>query len=526
MAARFDRVTPGIALETHLSDFSWQAPPAKPARTRVQGLFPQSLLGRMGLVLLVGMLLTQSLAYWVWSSQVRARAGEATLTSAQHMARSAANTIRFFRSVPHGFRPLVISQFRDMGGTRFFASVSSAPVQVQGIAGERLADLVVDTVRDALRTDMPYLNDIRTAMAWPDRLLVSEGVQMGDLPDSWVQHILVTQPEQAPVLVIQAEMEPGQWLYLASLMPNPHFLDADKVLAADRVLLQAVLLLAALAMLVAMVRVWITQPLAELSKAALAFGRGEPAPRLPARGCREFVHTAKAFDDMRELIEKYLEDRERLFVSISHDLRTPITRLKLRAEMLDDDTLRQEFEEDLDELDVMVKGALQCVKDSDIHEDVVDMRLDVVLDRLVRGARLSGKRVGYQPCGLVVRGKPLAFKRAITNLLDNALHYGDRADVSARSEGAEVVIEVHDDGPGVPPAALSAVFEPRMRLSHGRLRNQGGLGLGLGIARSMIVGQGGDLQLCNHPGGGLVASVRLPAAAAPSPEAETVDDER
>ena len=184
------------------------------------------------------------------------------------------------------------------------------------------------SVRDALLTDITFLHELRLGMTWPDQLLVTDGVRMADLPESWVQHILVTQPEQAPVLVIQAEMEPGQWLYLASLMPNPHFLNADKVLGLNQWLLQAVLLLAILLLLVAMVRYWITRPLAKLSEAAVAFGRGEAAPELPAEGSREIVNTAKAFGDMRQCIEKYLEDRERLFVSISHDLRTPITRFE------------------------------------------------------------------------------------------------------------------------------------------------------------------------------------------------------
>ena len=179
--------------------------------------------------------------------------------------------------------------------------------------------------------------------------------------------------------------------------------------------------------------------------------------------------------------------------------------------MLDDEALRKEFEEDLDELDVMVKGALQCVKDSDIHEDVTEARLDPLLGRIVRGARLSGKQVRCEDSGLVVRAKPLALKRAVTNLVDNALHYGGRADVTVRREAGEVVIAVRDDGPGVPAEALHAVLQPRVRLAHGRECNDGGLGLGLGIARSMIEGQGGRLQLRNHPQGGLEASLHLPA---------------
>jgi signal transduction histidine kinase len=138
---------------------------------------------------------------------------------------------------------------------------------------------------------------------------------------------------------------------------------------------------------------WTTRPLAALSEAAAAFGNGTHMPALPETGSREFVRTARAFGDMRERIQRFIDDRERLFMSISHDLRTPIMRLKLRAELLDDDGLRGEFHEDLDELDMMVKGALQTVKDSDIHENPTEIRLDALLGRMVRDAQLAGHEI-------------------------------------------------------------------------------------------------------------------------------------
>ncbi|MBF6907336.1 HAMP domain-containing histidine kinase, partial [Acinetobacter baumannii] len=201
---------------------------------------------------------------------------------------------------------------------------------------------------------------------------------------------------------------------------------------------------------------------------------------------------------MRERIARYLKDRDRLFVSISHDLRTPIMRLKLRAELLDDDGLRSEFHEDLDDLDMMVKGALQCVRDSDIHENPTAIRLDTLIGRIVRGARLAGREVGFTESGVVVTAKPLALKRALGNLLDNALHYGKRADITVREEGGQVAIRIRDHGPGVPEEALRTLAEPYVRLDQGRERNPGGMGLGLGIARDIVHGHGGRLDLANH----------------------------
>jgi signal transduction histidine kinase len=489
-------------------------PNALHARLRgPQRWLPQSLLGRLSLVMVAGLLITQLAASAIWASQSRAKAQVEAQSASQYMAHSASGAIRFFRSLPPNYRLLIIQQLREMGGTRFFVNLNHAYVPVKQIAEHPLASSVMATVASTLKSDLPHSPGFHLAFAWPDELIVSEGdVHLGDLPDAWVQHILLLKPDPAPILVIQTELEPGNWLYMAALMPNPYFLSNNDPLAWDRLALQGLSLAAVLLLCILVVR-WITRPLAALSDAAASIGQDqdEPAPPLPETGSREFINTARAFTAMRERIQRYIEDRERLFISISHDLRTPITRLKLRAELLDDEALRTEFEEDLDELDMMVKGALQCVKDSDIHENPTEVKLDALLGRLVRSARLAGHEVGYADCGVSVCAKPLALKRAIGNLLDNALYYGDRAEISVHGEPDAVTIAVRDHGPGVPEDAFASLFDPYVRLAHGREQNDGGMGLGLGIARSVIEAHGGQLILENHPEGGLNAIIRIPA---------------
>ena len=476
-------------------------------------LLPQSLLGRLTLVMVAGLLVTQLTASIIWATQLRAKSQVEAQSASQYVAHSASGAIRFFRSLPANYRLLLIQQLREMGGTRFFVNLNRAYVPVVPIAEHPLARSVIDTVGATLKSDLPNSPSFHLAFAWPDQLVVSENdVHLSDLPDAWVQHILLLQPDPAPILVIQTEIEPGNWLYMAALMPNPYFLSSNDPLAWDRLALQGLSLAAVLLLCLLVVR-WITRPLAALSEAAAAFGNGQDdrAPPLPETGSREFINTARAFSAMRERIQRYIEDRDRLFISISHDLRTPITRLKLRSELLDDEALRNEFEEDLDELDMMVKGALQCVKDSDIHENPAEVKLDALLGRLVRSARLAGHEVGYRDSGVSVRAKPLALKRAIGNLLDNALFYGDRAEIDVRAKPGAVAITVRDHGPGVPEEAFASLFEPYVRLEHGREQNDGGMGLGLGIARSIIEAHGGELILENHPEGGLNATIRLPA---------------
>ena len=471
-------------------------------------MLPHSLLGRLSLVMVAGLLATQLVGSVIWAAQLRAKAEVDARAASQYLGQGAASAIRFFRSLPPNYRSLLIQQFREMGGTRFFVSLNQAYVPVQQIAPNALAQTSLATLESSLRADL-HQGQFRLAFAWPDQLVVSpEGVKVGELPESWVRHILLLKPDPAPILVIQTELEPGNWLYLATLMPNPYFLSSNDPLSSDRLVLQGLSLAAVLLLSILVVRS-ITRPLAALSDAAEAFGKDEHAPALPETGSREFVNTARAFGAMRERIARYIDDRERLFISISHDLRTPITRLKLRAELLDDDAQRCEFEEDLDELDMMVKGALQCVKDSDIHENPAEIRLDALIRRLVRSAELAGHKVAYVDSGAAVRGKPLALKRAIGNLLDNALFYGERAEITVRSTGSWIEIAVRDHGPGVPEDAFASLLEPYVRLAHGRERNDGGLGLG--IASGIIDSHGGELVLANHPEGGLHAVIRLPA---------------
>jgi ligand-binding sensor domain-containing protein/signal transduction histidine kinase len=251
-----------------------------------------------------------------------------------------------------------------------------------------------------------------------------------------------------------------------------------------------------------------------LSALMLVWAGHRTRERMHARRRRELqvqVRTrTQELEQAQTQLQRYLEERERLFLSISHDLRTPITRLKLRSELLNEEAVRREFHDDLDDLDMMVKGALQTVKDSDIYENTTPVRLDALIGRMLRSAQLAGHQIGFTPAGLRVQARPLALKRAIGNLLDNALFYGGSVDIATEEYEGVVHIQIRDHGPGVPAEKLAQLFDPHVRLDHGRAQNATGLGLGLGIARGIIEEHGGVLVLQNHPEGGLVATIILP----------------
>ena len=495
-----------------------QVAPAPPGLRRrwLLRLLPTSLLGRLTLVMMMGVLSSQFIGDAFWAAQVRRDADIEVDASSRLVAQSAASSIHYFLSVPTNYRALIIQQFRAMGGTRFFVNLNPVAIALHEIEPNPLAKLASIRIASELKKTIPGLataGRLKIGFAWPLDLIVSEdGAGISDIPDNWVQHILITKPHPAPILVIQAELEPGHWLYLAALMPNPYFLNTNDAFSTDRVVLLVLSLLAVVLLSMLVVR-WITRPLEALSEAATAFGQGhgEALPVLPETGSREFINTARAFSMMRKRIQSYIDDRERLFVSISHDLRTPIMRLKLRAELLDDDEVRSEFHDDLDELDMMVKGALQCVKDSDIYENPTEVKLDALLGRLVRDAQMAGHQVAFEESALTVRAKPLALKRALGNLLDNALHYGQQVEIAVRREHGMIAIALRDHGPGVPEDALPSLCDPYVRLEHGRYQNSQGIGLGLSIARDIVQSHQGTLVLANHPEGGFCATIILPA---------------
>jgi len=475
-----------------------------------------SLQGRFVLAMLGGLALVQLAVNLVWYSQIEQRVRRQTEQAAHHVAGGAVGAARALRELPAAYRPLLLEQLRTMGGARFLVFVNNAEVAVNPLAGQPMARLLEQQVTQELAAQLPKGTPLRVALASPIGLAVSPGgALLGDLPESWVEPSLIAAERPAPFLVIQAETEPGQWLYLSSTLPDPYFLEQLEFFTWQRLTPQLLALGLAVVLTLIAVRA-ITRPLAGLGQAAARVGRRVAPKPLRVSGTAEVRQAIEAFNDMQERIRRYIGDRERLFASISHDLRTPITRLRLRSELLDDTAVQDEFHEDLDELDMMVKTALQIVKDTDIHENRAPLRIDLVLQKMVRDARMGGHRIELQSEPLTVFGKPLALKRALGNLLDNAMYYGEAqqrpVEVGiAPDEAGMVIVTVRDHGPGVPEAALAKLGQPYTRLDHGASMRKEGLGLGLSIVREIVADHGGTVQFRNHAEGGFEVRLALPA---------------
>jgi len=282
-----------------------------------------------------------------------------------------------------------------------------------------------------------------------------------------------------------------------------------RVLAALLALIIGITLLAWIAVRLA------TRPLSQLAKAAHALGEDPNTAPLTTGGPLEVSQAAIAFNQMQQRIREHVGERTRILAAISHDLQTPITRLMLRAEMIDDETLRSRVQSDLEAMQALVKEGLDYARSLDASAPMQVIDLNSLVDAMIEDARDMGWRVDCEgrldaPCV----GQIVALRRAIWNLIENGVKFGGRVAITLQSHGVMQRIVVRDFGPGLPAEELEKVFEPFYRTEASRNRETGGTGLGLAIARNLLQAQGGSIHLANAPDGGLVATVDLPTARA------------
>lgn len=255
-------------------------------------------------------------------------------------------------------------------------------------------------------------------------------------------------------------------------------------------------------------------PLHHLSRAATELGRDLDRQPLTESGPAEVAAAAQAFNAMQKRIKGHLAERTHMLAAITHDLQTPITRLRLRLEKVADAELRERLISDLAAMQALIREGLDLARSSESAEQRARLDLDSLLQSLVEDEADAGREVSFTGgCGCDVQVQPGALKRCVSNLMDNAIAYGGSAEVSAERSGKDVVVRVRDHGPGLPEDQLEAVFDPLVRLETSRSRETGGAGLGLTIARTLAEKNGGSLHLRNHPDGGAEAVLTLPARA-------------
>jgi signal transduction histidine kinase len=283
--------------------------------------------------------------------------------------------------------------------------------------------------------------------------------------------------------------------------------------------LRFVLALAVLGAGITVFAVWAarrtTVPLTRFAEAAAGLGADVGAPPLPEQGPREIRAAAHAFNRMQERIRRLVEDRTQMLAAIAHDLRTALTRLRLRVELIEDEEQQGKAIADLEAMRVMLDETLAFARDEALAEARTEVDLAALVQSLVADLTDAGHAIRYQgPDRLTAVCRPVAIKRALANLMDNALRYGGGEVLVTLAEASgEIVVVVADRGPGIPEAEREQVFQPFHRLERSRSRETGGSGLGLAVARTIARRHGGEITLADRPGGGLLAALVLPAAA-------------
>ncbi|NOZ32764.1 MAG: HAMP domain-containing protein [Alphaproteobacteria bacterium] len=308
------------------------------------------------------------------------------------------------------------------------------------------------------------------------------------------------------LILVSLRLNNGTWLNMATpIQSSPGFFSARLGLS------MAVMLIAVLLISLIIVR-RMTGPLKQLSRAAEKLGTDVQAPAIPETGPEEVRRTAHAFNVMQNRIRRFVQDRTQMLGAVAHDLGTPITRLRLRAEFVEDPKLRTKILRDLDDMQHMVASTLSFIREDATSEPQATVDLGSLLSRVCDDIKDAGENVELLDIErwTLVDCRPVALRRALFNLIENAVKYGRSARVSVKLEAQRILIRIDDDGPGIPAEHREDVFQPFRRLESSRNRETGGTGLGLAVARTIVRAHGGDITITNRSEGGLRVILRLP----------------
>lgn len=476
------------------------------------GILPRSLFWRLVWVLLAGLIITQLLSAalnYEERDQLLLRASG--IQSAERIG----DTVRLLDSLSGEERKRIVSL---LSVPPQFVTLERNPVTVEDQAGEppqvRQFHHMLQNTLDPERQVRVILNaapaneEPRTP-GYGRRRAMMEGREF----TPGMYHFSPGHPgamgATGTFFLVQVQLQDGHWVTFDTYVPQTSASLSQRLLATLLLLFIAVALLSFIA-----VR-WITRPLHTLANAADALGQDINHPSLPETGPTEVRQAAYAFNRMQARLKRFIQDRSHIFAAMSHDLKTPITRLRLRAEMLDDANQRERFEKDLKEMEAMVSQTLEFMRGLDSAQfgtqprqaiDIMALLESLQADYAEAGQKMSLS--GHTP--KTYMGVAPLLKRCLTNLLDNAIFYGQEAKVVVEDSPTCLTLSIQDQGQGIPEAEHEKAFEPFYRLEGSRNRETGGTGLGLTIARNIAHSHGGEVTLHNLPQGGLEVRLKLP----------------
>ncbi len=467
-------------------------------------LLPRSLFGRTLLVLVTGLIVAEIASLGV---NFFDRGSGVYRLGAQQTALRIAQSARILNRLSPAQRTAIID---EMNGPSFNVVLSGAPVEVRrGFVGHNRYEQALNAlIKRYLRAQWSTSVEI-TSLGRASRPKNYEAVDTGPLEQWIARHFYFVLPGTYSI-VSQIRLEDGTTAVFYARIPQ------EPLSRLESLLPRLLLTLAIFVALGAVVVRAITRSLARLARAAEQIGADPEGAPLPEHGPSEVRSVIRAFNHMRLDLRSYLLERARMLGAISHDLQTPITRLRLRAEMIQDAESRGKFVRDLDEMEAMAGSALEFFKTLGNEPQRHPLDVGALVGSLCEDWSDTGRDVTAQGLPRApYNAHPQALRRCLDNLIENALRYGQRARIGIDDDDVALRISVRDDGPGIPEQDLERVFEPFFRLEPSRNRGSGGAGLGLAIARNIARWHGGDINLRNAPGGkGLIAELVLPRLAA------------
>lgn len=459
---------------------------------------PRSLAGRTVMVLIAGLVMTHIVTVVVFSEH---RADSLTRAEEQHVAQHIASIADIVLSVPNEWRERIV---RSSDGHAFRVyTTSDEPESDYGRKDLRMGalnELLSRQVRAAISE--PISVDIGD-IALPDR---RSGL---DASKRWLQSRfdrLLYGHDRDQAVLVSIPLSESQRLNFSTVMPLAYAPGWERALAMTGSFAVAVLLLSLWAIRK------LSTPLKRFAGAATTFAHNIYAPKLPETGPSEVREAARAFNDMQNQIRRLVENRAQMLAAISHDLRTPLTTVRLRAESVAEPELRSKMLAALNEMDAMLSSTLAFAREGTPDEETYITDVGSLLESICEDMRDAGHDVTCVVEGQILAVcRPLGLKRALANLIDNAVKYGQVVRVSATCDDNLVEITITDEGPGIPEMEMERIFLPFYRLETSRSRHTGGVGLGMAIAQMIIDTHGGSIHLSNHTGGGgLCVRVQLP----------------
>ena len=453
----------------------------------------QSVGGQLLVLLLAAVLVTQGLAVLLFSDQ-RLRAVRAVI--GLDAAGRAANVALQLEHTPPSLQDSVL-QSADSPMLRF--ALGDTPV---ASVDNPTADRLITQIRQTLSND-----DKREIRAVLSPIAMNSDAMMNSMPDSMLpMHETMQQLHIEPVrLDLSIRLNDGRWLNVETMFHRP------QVQWSTTTVFSILSMAGAVALIVLVVVRQIVKPMEALAQGAERIGRGMETAPLPLSGPREVRDTVEAFNRMQARLTRFLNDRTRLLAALGHDLRSPLTAMRIRLELLEENEDVRRLKALVEDMQHMVETTLAFARGALHSEPAVEVNLTDMLLELVEDFRLSEATVSLTaPDTVSTLVRPTSLRRALRNLIDNAIRYGNTVEIGLENNKEEIQIVIDDRGPGIPEEQMATIFEPFVRLEHSRSRDTGGIGLGLAIARTIVQAHGGEIALSNRPAGGLSVCVHLP----------------